>query len=385
MQISQAFHSGNIRVLRADSPRDIDLEIRTDAGGEHLQWFHYRVTGARGQDLTMRLGNAKSTSYPTGWVNYRAFCGEVDDQGTLRWTRVPTDFDGGALIIQHTPRTDCAHYAYFEPYSDAQQQLALARWAAHPQVTVKVLGQTLDGADMELVSVGDVDSGRPVVWAIGRQHPGETMAQWWMQGFLDRLLSDDPLAVALREQLVFQVVPNMNPDGSRRGHLRTNACGANLNREWHAPTVTRSPEVLYVLQEMDRTGVQLCLDVHGDEALPVVFLDGAEGTPGWTDALLALQDRFKQAYLDATDDFQVERGYPLPAPGQANLTMCTNQVSQRFGCLALTLEQPFKELEGRPGGAVDWAGDHCAQAGAAMLGPIHAVLADLEAHKGSKR
>eukprot|EP00964_Phaeocystis_antarctica_P086039 scaffold54421_cov25-Phaeocystis_antarctica.AAC.1 len=24
----------------------------------------------------------------------------------------------------------------------------------------------------------------------------------------------------------------MNPDGAVRGHLRTNACGANLNREW---------------------------------------------------------------------------------------------------------------------------------------------------------
>ena len=26
----------------------------------------------------------------------------------------------------------------------------------------------------------------------------------------------------------------MNPDGSRRGHLRTNAAGANLNREWQS-------------------------------------------------------------------------------------------------------------------------------------------------------
>lgn len=38
-------------------------------------------------------------------------------------------------------------------------------------------------------------------------------------------------------------------DGSARGHLRTNASGANLNREWastadyEAPTLERSPEV----------------------------------------------------------------------------------------------------------------------------------------------
>ena len=35
----------------------------------------------------------------------------------------------------------------------------------------------------------------------------------------------------------------MNPDGSYRGHLRTNASGANLNREWKKPTLEHSPEV----------------------------------------------------------------------------------------------------------------------------------------------
>ena len=35
----------------------------------------------------------------------------------------------------------------------------------------------------------------------------------------------------LKELCTFYVVPNANPDGSVRGHLRTNASGANLNRE----------------------------------------------------------------------------------------------------------------------------------------------------------
>ncbi len=35
----------------------------------------------------------------------------------------------------------------------------------------------------------------------------------------------------------------MNPDGTWRGHLRTNAVGSNLNREWAEPTLERSPEV----------------------------------------------------------------------------------------------------------------------------------------------
>ena len=42
------------------------------------------------------------------------------------------------------------------------------------------------------------------------------------------------------------VVPNCNPDGSYRGHLRTNAIGVNLNREWDKPSAERSPEVLAI-------------------------------------------------------------------------------------------------------------------------------------------
>ena len=69
----------------------------------------------------------------------------------------------------------------------------------------------------------------------------------------------------------------MNPDGSARGHLRTNAAGANLNREWGAPTAERSPEVLWTLNAMDATGpVDLMLDAHGDEAEPYCFIIGGE-------------------------------------------------------------------------------------------------------------
>ena len=61
----------------------------------------------------------------------------------------------------------------------------------------------------------------------------------------------------------------MNPDGSVLGNLRTNAAGANLNREWETPTLERSPEVFTVREKMMETGVDLFLDIHGDEGLAV--------------------------------------------------------------------------------------------------------------------
>ena len=55
-------------------------------------------------------------------------------------------------------------------------------------------------------------------------------------------------------------------------------------REWETPTIERSPEVLFTLAAMDQSGVDFCLDVHGDEELPYNFLSGCEGIPGYADS-----------------------------------------------------------------------------------------------------
>jgi murein tripeptide amidase MpaA len=225
----------------------------------------------------------------------------------------------------------------------------IAETLASPRIASAVLGRALDGQDLDLLRVGDDGPGKRACWVIARQHPGETMAEWWMEGFLRCLLDEtDEAARALLERSTFRVVPNMNPDGSRRGHLRTNAAGANLNREWQAPTSERSPEVALVRAEMERTGVDFCLDVHGDEVLPYVFLAGAEGIPSWSERLAGLDGDFRAALLSASPDYQTEQGYPRNGVGTANLTMCTNWVAERFNCLALTLEQPFKDPANSP-------------------------------------
>src|SRR3546814_16632341 len=122
-------------------------------------------------------------------------------------------------------------------------------------------------------------------------------------------------------------------------YLRTNAAGVNLNREWHAPTLERSPEVLHVLKRMDETGVDFAMDVHGDESIPHVFLAGFDGIPQWTDAQGARYRRFVETLERLTPDFQTRHGYPASAPGKANLSMSTNQLANRFGCAPMTLDR----------------------------------------------
>ncbi|MCB9681230.1 MAG: carboxypeptidase family protein [Alphaproteobacteria bacterium] len=378
MQVSSTFDSGNIEVLAADDPSDVRLRIRPDPPTDtpdgvkrFAQWFHFRIDGVRDVALTLRLVDMERTAYLDGWPGYRA----AVSTDRISWTRADTAFDGHTLTITVTPDADVLWVAYFAPY-DLTRVADLVGWAAQqPGVASRPVGTTLDGRQVDRLVIGDPDRDVPVVWVIARQHPGESMASWWMEGFLHRLLdTHDALSATLRDKATLHVVPHINPDGSFRGHLRTNASGANLNREWAEPTLERSPEVWHTRAAMDASGVDLCLDVHGDEALPYTFIAGAEGIPGYTAHQADLLERFLAAYVRANPDFQTTHGYPKDPPGGANLSMCTAAVAKRFDCLSMTLEMPFKDNADRPDAVHGWSPARCLRMGATALHPMVAVV-----------
>ncbi|MFN3212067.1 MAG: M14-type cytosolic carboxypeptidase [Henriciella sp.] len=372
MSISSAFDSGNIIVKDASDPANVRLEIAKDHQSDFYQWFHFRVTGEKGQEIRLVIENAGGAAYPKGWENYRA----VVSQDTMTWHRVPTAYDGQHLTIETELTANSIYVAYFAPYSSERHQMLIAGAQHYEYSQVSVLGQTLDGRDLDLVTLGEPGEGKRKIWITARQHPGETMAEWWMEGFLERML--DPISAIskdLLERAVFYIVPNMNPDGSARGHLRTNAAGVNLNREWATPTMEKSPEVHLVLQKMMETGCDLALDVHGDEALPYNFIAGTEGIPSWSDRLAGLQETFKASYVKSSNGaFQTQFGNPTNSPGNANMTICSNALAEKFDCLAMTLEMPFKDDANHPDAEFGWSPARCKQLGASVLSPLLAVM-----------
>jgi murein tripeptide amidase MpaA len=369
-RISSAFDSGNIRVLAQEGDR-FDLEIVHDHQSDFYQWFHFRLTGAAGREVTLRIVNAAGSAYPGGWPDYGARVSE-DRQS---WRMAQCDYADGVLTIRYTPRTGTSWFAYFAPYSMERHHDLVARIAGEPGVEHRALGLTLDGQELDCLTFA---GGPRQVWLYARQHPGESMAEWWMEGALDRLVDrHDPVSRSLRRACTFHVVPNMNPDGSRRGHLRTNAAGVNLNREWHAPTLERSPEVFHVRAAMDQTGVDFAMDVHGDEAIPYVFLAGFDGIPSWTDRQGDLYRRFGEILARRSPDFQTRHGYGIAKPGTANLSMSTNQLAERYGCVGMTLEMPFKDNADLPDPEFGWSPERSMRLAEDCLGALHEIVGDL--------
>lgn len=374
MHISANFDAGNIEVINVEDQTNIQLAIRPDVGAEFFQWFNFRLSGEVGEQYVLNIMNAGKASYLAGWEDYQA----VASYDREYWFRLPTSYKDGKLTITAELACESIQIAYFAPYSYERHQDLLAAVQVHPLACLEHLGETLDKRDLTLVKVGDGDSKKRSIWITARQHPGETMAEWLVEGLLNSLLDEDnATAKLLLEKANFYIVPNMNPDGSVRGHLRTNAIGTNLNREWANPSLEKSPEVFHVINKMKETGVDLFYDVHGDEALPYVFLAGSQGTPSYNDRLAHLRDKFSEVLKLASADFQSEFGYDIDAPGTANMTIATHWVAERFDCLANTLEMPFKENANLPFEDTGWSPERSIKLGEASLVAMLAVVDEL--------
>jgi murein tripeptide amidase MpaA len=352
------------------------LAIRPDDHAEDFrQFFSFVARDVAGKRCTFEITNAAACTYGDAFEGYRvcASVGADDD-----WFRVPTELDGGTLRFAYEGPADAVRFAYFAPYARARRLELLARIEKTQRATTTVIGKTVSGEPMHLVSFGSDNEDARKLWIVGQQHPGETMAGWFMEGLASRLaFDDDPLVTFLRERTHVFLVLCMNPDGAFAGNHRTNAAGKDLNRCWWEADEKESPEVFSVRKAMYEHGVDFFFDVHGDEHVPYVFVAGAEGNPHYTDRIEALEDRFSEAMLEASSEFQTEQGYPKDAPGKGDLRCASNYVGEAFDCLSLTLEMPFKDNDNAPDERVGWSVDRSRTLGASTLEAVAAMIDDL--------
>ena len=135
---------------------------------------------------------------------------------------------------------DLVYFAMCYPYTYTEQCRHLDAIEAHPlrtrHVRRELLAHTLAGNACEMLWVtdytaaqSDIDA-RRVVAISARVHPGESNASFMMHGILDFLTGTSAEADALRRQLLFLVVPMLNPDGVIIGNYRCSLAAVDLNR-----------------------------------------------------------------------------------------------------------------------------------------------------------
>ena len=350
IRIDSAFDSGNIEVLSVNGAT-ATLAIPKDTNSEFKQWFHFRVAGAAGRELELRITGLEESAYPGGWPDYDACVSEDRDY----WGRAPSSYDrdieGGTLTIRYTPASDIAWFAW--PYSMERHHDLIAEAAASEGVDHVHLGTTLDGQLLDALEMGD---GEYKVWLYARQHPGETQAEWWMEGALEVLTDPaDSVGRELRAVVCIWCPIAIPTDRARQPARR--AAGTNLNREWADPTPEKSPEVLAIRNRMDETGVDFAMDVHGDErsrspSLPATRASPRGPTP--TVNAISLRGDVRSAHARLPDRIRLYQG----RTGQGQFGDEHEPGRRRFGATA-TLEMPYKDNKANPEPEQGWSPERC--------------------------
>ncbi|MCE3268727.1 MAG: hypothetical protein K0R49_979, partial [Burkholderiales bacterium] len=342
--VNSKFDGGSIIPLDLSNLKALNFKIRNDTNSHFAQWFYFQLSNVLGKQLNIIFSELSKTAYPEGWENYR-ICVSYNN---VDWSRLSTNFDGDNLTFSVSPEVNTVYFAYFEPYSYLRHMDLIGYANCHSHIKHEVIGQTHEGRNIDLLIAGNPKNTNKI-WIIARQHPGETMAEWFIEGLIHRLLNgQDALSQILLANCVLYLVPNMNPDGAYHGNLRVNSVGANLNREWIAPSLEKSPEVYCVRQKMLATNVDMFFDIHGDEAIPYVFTSGCEHLPSYSQKQEKMDNIFKKYMLQINPDYQTKFGYEKGHFKSEQMTLATCWVGDHFNCFAQTIEMPFKDNNNLP-------------------------------------
>lgn len=369
IKVNTNFDAGNINCEAINDPTNLRFTIPNDTNSEFAQWFYFQLTGIQGQELTLHLEQLDKTAYPQGWLDYNV-CASYDNE---TWFRIPCHYDQHNHILSWslTATSNAIFFAYFEPYSYQRHLNFIAKLNSSPLAIVEHIELTACNNPVDLIRIGNHNA-QQKIWIIARQHPGETMAEWFMEGLISRLVDQfDAISKVLREQFEFYLVPNMNPDGSIMGNLRTNSTGTNLNREWLNPSEELSPEVLAVRKLMLTTGVEMFFDIHGDESLPYIFTSGCADNKSFSAKQQRYEEKFETIFQQINPDYQTTVGYPKNHFSLESPTIATKWVGNQFDCLAYTLEMPFKDNANLPNQTTGWNGYRSKLLGASLLTAIH--------------
>lgn len=218
------------------------------------QWFYFQVLGLPEIEmLSVSISNADQSLYPKGWPEYSPVF-SVNGQVWKKSSPIHIDTSGRANFRISEPPPEF-FLAWYEPYPLARMRSFLGELSRRPNFEVRYPLE-----DFAFVSIGTPRDGTILI--IARQHPGETMGSFLVEGLLEALSNSEPSAAFDRIQ--FLIFPMMNPRGVEMGKHRFSCEGIDFNRSW--ADINCPPEVRYVKDALGLSEKTCAfIDIHGDE------------------------------------------------------------------------------------------------------------------------
>lgn len=281
-----AFESASLGKIEKISETEFRLHVKgqQDARGRNRQatWHAFRMDDVGGREITLHFTsfigeyNDRPARAPAGdW--YRPVFSE-DGENWQHVAAATWDEAKDELTLRLKPRGNTLWVAHTPPYTYTRLLHFLTEVRTSPVARVEVIGESVKGRPLHLVTVTSFDRAdepKKIVWLQARQHAWETGTSFVLEGALKYVLSDDPAAKKLRDENVFKFIPMLNPDSVVMGEVRFNLNGFDPNRQWDEVNLRdkrwleRIPEIWYakkaILEQHARRPIDIMLNLHNTE------------------------------------------------------------------------------------------------------------------------
>ena len=256
--ISSDFESGNINHIKnVQRKKDVlvILEIKDEPYSKNTKrkyqnWFYFKSNDVQRKSMTYTIRNINV--FGNDWKGFNV-CYSYDNKN---WKRIKTSFSkkNKTLTWNHKSTKKNVYYAYYPPYTTKMKQKLMNTYKDKKGVKAKTLGKS--GVDVLILGDGPLN-----IFIVARQHPGESIGSWMIEGFLKQYFKNKQRKL-IESIFTVYVIPMANPDGVKLGHWYTNKNGQNLNRSWRH---NKTPETNDMKRLMQKENTMLYLDLHGDE------------------------------------------------------------------------------------------------------------------------
>ena len=215
---------------KKDPINPVDIKLAPSA-----RWYYFKMSNANGKNIRLNIKNSDARR------PFYSYDGES-------FSRFPKEAcpDGKSIIYRY--ESDSVYIAYFVPYTYSRMLEKVAEWSKKSCVEVVSLGTSVQGRDMPLMiitdssdAVSDIEKKR--VYIHGRIHTSETPASWHLEKMIDIITDTTEYSTALRQNIVFYILPMTNPDGVVNGLSRSNINGVNLEISYSQPDSLTQKEV----------------------------------------------------------------------------------------------------------------------------------------------
>lgn len=306
-----AFETGNLGRADLVGEFEYDLFLRPDTCNPRYRfWFNFTVDNVKlDQRVIFNIVNMSKQKnlFRDGLTPL------VKSSSRPKWQRVPKsnvfyykssahqDHYVLSFSFAFDKEDEVYQFALAPPYSYSRLQTYLGMLESKfpdKRFTREALTKSVQNRRLELITIDHVrkpDKVDPkhkirVIFVLARAHAGASPASFVVQGLLEFLIGNHPIAKLLRERFVFKILPMMNPDGVFLGNNRCNLFGQDLNRTWNIATEYLQPtlfETKKLFREYDQSDVS-----DGGQRIPGIQLNVSSSSPSrlikWTLSLTSM-------------------------------------------------------------------------------------------------